>query len=141
MLTTMNEIIDHILHNYTGVRKLSRNGDKCKYSHAINGVGCAIGTCVSKKAASQLDKIKNQFGDALTVKALLEHPEGKVILGEYFDLSQLPLAYLSTIQNLHDTARTVDEFIDKLQQYKRFLNRKVQTTQDPNATSEQEIAL
>lgn len=107
MYNTFLEVLQAVKQKYQGVEKLSRTDqDACVYSHAYNGVGCAIGCLIPAEEAELLDR-----EGANGIQAILdEYPDRAAIIDRHIS-PDIDAKDLIDLQLWHDSAENVEGFL------------------------------
>lgn len=103
--TTFLSVLQHVKSVYQDVTRLSlgHTGIDCHYSHRYNGVGCAIGCCVTSDEAEGLELLQTY------ISYIMEKDECEAQLRQTFDKS-ITVAQLSALQKAHDLSPSVAAF-------------------------------
>lgn len=136
LYTDFADVIATVVEKYKGVEKLSKrsedfSGVACAYSDVYNGVGCPIGALIEDK---KITKLLDNFPYGVGLSPLYETytiiqdkpdylyltPENQAALKhlftEVFDLEQIMIEDLISLQYIHDNEKTVDSFIEAITQ-------------------------
>lgn len=95
------------------IRRRDFGYSACEY-YKSPGVRCAVGCLLTDEQAKEAQKTLDDWGNGSNVKELLEYYEPVKHWGkdEYLAL------FLARAQEIHDTARSVPDFLNRLERYK-----------------------
>lgn len=112
---TLDEVVAQINKSYAGVEELAYDSKYGvpTYLHKFNGVGCAIGCLVSEEFAEELQ----EYCESIDMYSIIQlyrqkHDAATAKLFSHFNLNNITIDDLNSLQSAHDNSRTVEEFLN-----------------------------